>query len=760
MSSADAIPEDSLDHRPFRAWALQHDLISLLGGGGDWRSVGDDLGLEGPSSARPEESLRGQAQLRRVLATDPRFELRTRTSMALWGAALATDIANQLSPFGLRMETVSFWVTISLVTLALSFTALVYPRLSPARFPRVEQTAMCFASLLIVFQCSKTGNADSPYLIWFILTAYYVSYLMPSGQALVNLAWFSLLATATLLFTSGADDSLVILQLATLLVTMWVLGIALINQRRREVTLQRAETFFALADPLTSAANTRAFEQHLRDLVRHDGQRFALVIADMNGLKGANAVFGHEVGDGMVARLARLMFLASDDESQVARLGGDEFAVVIPGGGEAEIKLWRDRFQSTVERHNAAVRGRLPQISTALGAAVYPDDGVTPAALIDSADRRMYAEKSTVVTPPHEIEGLSSSDGGRAFHSARLQAAPRRAVDQRERMYFGAANWLACGSMALAVAAIGGPYVHGAGAVACGAFALFWAAFSGHYGREEPSRRVNVSLDVATLLYALPLVWASGGASSPVLILISLPVAFYAQNFRAGIALPRVAILIVGYSLGFWAFGAHGDQEITRYFTTLAAMLVVTGIMLYSSGQQRASLGVLRRAGTIDALTGLPNVFALRRDLDSAVAEGPAAIAPPGLVLVDIDGFRRVNTLAGHRGGDDVICSVAERLTYAAGDAQVYRVEGDEFAVLAETRTERELPDFARELAVAVEHEQLLGGALIHVTASSGHAIARSGDSGDDLVDTAETALRAQKAARGRTDARPGRVLL
>ena len=104
---------------------------------------------------------------------------------------------------------------------------------------------------------------------------------------------------------------MIYLQLIVLIVVVWLLGVALLRQRTSEEALERAVSFMALADPLTSTANTRSLEQYLNELTRRDGQRLAIVVVDLNGLKGANAVFGYDTGDGMVVRTARLMLRAS-----------------------------------------------------------------------------------------------------------------------------------------------------------------------------------------------------------------------------------------------------------------------------------------------------------------------------------------------------------------------------------------------------------------------------------------------------------------
>jgi diguanylate cyclase (GGDEF)-like protein len=104
-----------------------------------------------------------------------------------------------------------------------------------------------------------------------------------------------------------------------------------------------------------------------------------------------------------------------------------------------------------------------------------------------------------------------------------------------------------------------------------------------------------------------------------------------------------------------------------------------------------------------DPLTGLPNRRQFDDALKAAVAAPPGANAAHAVLMLDLNGFKKVNDVHGHPIGDEVLMHVAARLTQAVrqGD-MVARLGGDEFAVLA---TRLAGPEAATGLALRIIEE-------------------------------------------------------
>ncbi len=119
------------------------------------------------------------------------------------------------------------------------------------------------------------------------------------------------------------------------------------------------------------------------------------------------------------------------------------------------------------------------------------------------------------------------------------------------------------------------------------------------------------------------------------------------------------------------------------------------------------SLGDAHRASVDDPLTGLANRQGF---IELAAARLKTMQGSPTcsiLVLADLDSFRRVNVVIGHRAGDGVLKEAAERVRKATGGGQLLgRIGDDEFAALGLGLTDEKLADeFARAVYDALQFE-------------------------------------------------------
>ncbi|GAA1614125.1 GGDEF domain-containing protein [Actinoplanes couchii] len=130
------------------------------------------------------------------------------------------------------------------------------------------------------------------------------------------------------------------------------------------------------------------------------------------------------------------------------------------------------------------------------------------------------------------------------------------------------------------------------------------------------------------------------------------------------------AALILGH--------AGGDNRYVAVYAGASAILsaLVMGRMWLMLQQQRT-------LAVTDGLTGLRTRRYFEEALATAVARQERAVDPFGVLILDVDHFKRVNDTRGHNGGDRVLQELADRLRTAtrAGDV-VARYGGEEFVLL------------------------------------------------------------------------------
>jgi diguanylate cyclase (GGDEF)-like protein/PAS domain S-box-containing protein len=173
-----------------------------------------------------------------------------------------------------------------------------------------------------------------------------------------------------------------------------VLGIGRDVSARRAAERQLRHQ--ATHDALTLLPNRVLLQDRLQHAIRRsrrDGQRGAVVFADLDNFKDVNDSLGHDVGDELLKIVAQRMSAALRENDTVARLGGDEFVMVVEDANNSQHleSVVQRLFESISESCEVAGRRIYPRVS--LGIAVYPDDGGDADTVMRNADIAMYAAK-------------------------------------------------------------------------------------------------------------------------------------------------------------------------------------------------------------------------------------------------------------------------------------------------------------------------------------------------------------------------------
>jgi diguanylate cyclase (GGDEF)-like protein len=190
------------------------------------------------------------------------------------------------------------------------------------------------------------------------------------------------------------------------------------------------------------------------------------------------------------------------------------------------------------------------------------------------------------------------------------------------------------------------------------------------------------------------------------------------------------------------------DTQPTRHDASIVAAVELLAGQAAASLGMAAALEELSRRATRDPLTGLRNSAAFAEDLRAAAESGPQQDMDTACLFVDVDHFKEVNDSYGHLAGDRLLTALADELARELRDGDVvYRIGGDEFAVLLHQTNEAS--------ATAVAERMVEAARRARTTVSVGTAMLRQG-SADDVRLRADRALYGAKSA-GRDQATTAR---
>lgn len=165
--------------------------------------------------------------------------------------------------------------------------------------------------------------------------------------------------------------------------------------------------------------------------------------------------------------------------------------------------------------------------------------------------------------------------------------------------------------------------------------------------------------------------------------------------------------------------------------------------------EHRITRGKLEHEAHHDQLTGLPNRRLFDLELDSAIARAQRHGQAVALVYVDLNRFKQINDTMGHRAGDIVLRTIAERFGATVRDGELMtRYGGDEFVALLTgiTQPARVLEAFTQRLQAALADPIPVEEGTIRVGASFGSSVyPHDGRTVEELLAHADAAMLSMK---------------
>ncbi|MGN6086152.1 putative bifunctional diguanylate cyclase/phosphodiesterase [Trinickia sp.] len=158
-----------------------------------------------------------------------------------------------------------------------------------------------------------------------------------------------------------------------------------------------------------------------------------------------------------------------------------------------------------------------------------------------------------------------------------------------------------------------------------------------------------------------------------------------------------------------------------------------------------------QRLANIDSLTGLPNRRHFLGRLRKHFAHDGSDEKRFAVGIVDLDGFKQVNDLHGHRAGDSLLEEVGRRLAdFANDELQIARLGGDEFGLLfGRVTANEELIAISTAVCDALRKPYALAQATVRISATVGIALfPEAGRTAEQLFERADYALYHAKANR------------
>jgi len=166
------------------------------------------------------------------------------------------------------------------------------------------------------------------------------------------------------------------------------------------LALERKKYFdLSIRDGLTKLFNIRHFKEILeKEFALSHGKRRArklsLIMADVDYFKNFNDTYGHQIGDFVLKRVAKMFRDSSRTHDVAARYGGEEFIMMLPGTDMDDAKAIAERVRETIEKTPFRRYNETYSVTVSLGVATLKSEK-TKEELIKKVDDALYTAKKS-----------------------------------------------------------------------------------------------------------------------------------------------------------------------------------------------------------------------------------------------------------------------------------------------------------------------------------------------------------------------------
>ena len=213
----------------------------------------------------------------------------------------------------------------------------------------------------------------------------------------------------------------------------------------------------------------------------------------------------------------------------------------------------------------------------------------------------------------------------------------------------------------------------------------------------------------------------------------------------------RRALLISVFGIMAVATSSLALPELMHKAAFIGSSAVVCLFAFFFAWRSDLQRRQLEALASLDPLTGACNRRGMHAELAIAMAASARARKPLGLIIFDLDHFKRVNDRFGHEAGDLVLVETANavRRTTRRND-RLFRLGGEEFALLLPDTDTEALREITEKIRATVAREVRCGDTPI--TASFGAGVLREGESESEWRDRVDAAMyQAKREGRNRS---------